>query len=118
MTPLTVPYDRAAVAPSIVHFGVGGFHRAHEAMYIDRLLRAGHSEWGICGVGVRPEDAAMRDALTAQNGLFTLVTVAPDGTEEAETIGSIVQYLFAPDDPGAVSRQLASPTTRIVSLTI
>ncbi len=118
MTALTVPYDRAAVTPSIVHFGVGGFHRAHEAMYLDRLLRAGRTEWGICGVGVRPEDAAMRDALAAQNGLYTLITVAPDGTEEAESIGSIVKYLFAPDDPGAVGRQLASPTTRIVSLTI
>ncbi|WP_308467944.1 mannitol dehydrogenase family protein [Rathayibacter soli] len=121
MTALTVPYDRAAVTPSIVHFGVGGFHRAHEAMYLDRLLRAGNTEWtewGICGVGVRPEDAAMRDALAAQDGLYTLVTVAPDGAEEAATIGSIVRYLFAPDDPDAVSRQLASPSTRIVSLTI
>ncbi|TAM66959.1 MAG: mannitol dehydrogenase family protein [Microbacteriaceae bacterium] len=118
MTILAVPYDRTAVVPSIVHFGVGGFHRAHEAMYLDRLLRAGNTDWGICGVGVRPEDAAMRDALTAQDGLYTLVTAAPDGTEEAETIGSIVQYLFAPDDPDAVSRQLASPSTRVVSLTI
>ncbi|WP_231563076.1 mannitol dehydrogenase family protein [Microbacterium mangrovi] len=118
MTEFTVPYDRAAVAPAIVHFGVGGFHRAHEAMYLDRLLRAGGTEWGICGVGVRPEDAAMRDALAAQDGSYTLVTVAPDATEEAQTIGSIVTYLFAPDDPEAVSRQLASPSTRIVSLTI
>lgn len=118
MTAFAVPYDRTVAAPSIVHFGVGGFHRAHEAMYIDRLLCAGGTEWGICGVGVRPEDAAMRDALVAQDGMYTLVTVAPDASEHLQIIGSIVRYLFAPDDPAAVSRQLASPQTRIVSLTI
>lgn len=47
-------YDRSALKPAIVHFGVGGFHRAHQAMYLDRLLRDGKTDWGICGVGVLP----------------------------------------------------------------
>lgn len=111
-------YDRAAVRSAIVHFGVGGFHRAHEAMYVDRILTAGSTEWGICGVGIMPADLAMRDALLAQDGLYTLVTTSPDDVTEARVIGSIVQYLYAPDDPEAVLATLADPATRIVSLTI
>ncbi|MCD1269928.1 mannitol dehydrogenase family protein [Microbacterium sp. MEC084] len=111
-------YDRAAVSSAIVHFGVGNFHRAHEAMFVDRLLSAGYAEWGICGVGLLPHDAVMRDALRSQDGLYTLVTAAPDGTEAARVIGSLVEYLYAPDDPDAVLAKLDDPATRIVSLTI
>ena len=60
----TIPtpgYDRSRVVPGVVHFGVGGFHRAHQAMYHDRLLSAGTGfEYGICGVGVMPQDRAMK----------------------------------------------------------
>lgn len=116
---VSVPtYNRAAVRPRIVHFGVGGFHRAHEAMYLDRLLEAGHGDWGLCGVGVLSFDAPMRDTLAAQDDLYTLVTTAPDGSSTARVVGSIVQYLFAPDDPDAVVAKLADPDTAIVSLTI
>ena len=67
-------YDRGAVRAGIVHLGVGGFHRAHQAMYLDRLMNAGMAlDWGICGVGVLPGDSRMRDALAAQDGLYTLV---------------------------------------------
>jgi mannitol 2-dehydrogenase len=34
---LTPTYDRSRVTTGVVHFGVGGFHRAHQAMYHDRL---------------------------------------------------------------------------------
>jgi mannitol 2-dehydrogenase len=116
---LPVPdYDRSAVTASIVHFGVGGFHRAHQAMYCDWLMRHGHGlEWGICGVGVLKGDARMRDALAAQDGLYTLVE--KDGDDwSARVIGSLTEYLFAPDDPEAVVEKLAAETTRIVSLTV
>ncbi|MFC7375054.1 mannitol dehydrogenase family protein [Brachybacterium sp. GCM10030267] len=103
----------------IVHFGVGGFHRAHQAMYLDQLFRAGRDrDWAICGVGLLPGDARMRDALTAQDGLYTLVTKAPDGHREPRVIGSIAEYLFAPDDPDAVLARMTDPAVRIVSLTV
>lgn len=117
---LEVPtYDRSKVTTGIVHFGVGGFHRAHQAMYIDTLLRRGEGfDWGICGVGVMPSDKRMRDALRAQDGLYTLALKHADGTLEGRVIGSIVEYLFAPDDPQAVIEKMASESTKIVSLTI
>jgi len=115
----TPGYDRTAVTPGIVHFGVGGFHRAHQAMYLDRLMNDGKAlDWGIVGVGVLPQDRGMYDVLSAQDHLYTLVIKHPDGTLEPRVIGSVVGYLFAPDDPSAVLDRLVDPATRIVSLTI
>jgi mannitol 2-dehydrogenase len=112
-------YDRSLVTPGVVHVGVGGFHRAHQAMYHDRLMNQGTAlDWGICGVGVMPEDLGMKQVLDAQDGLYTLVLKHNDGTWEPRIIGSIVQYLYAPDDPEAVIEKMAAPSTRIVSLTI
>lgn len=115
----TPTYDRDEITVGIVHFGVGGFHRAHQAMYVDALLNTGAvTDWGICGVGVMPGDRRMKDVLDAQDGLYTLVLENPDGTREARVIGSIVDYRYAPDDPEAVIELIAAPSTRIVSLTI
>ena len=112
-------YDRSRVTTGVVHFGVGGFHRAHQAMYHDRLMNAGKAlEWGICGVGVMPADRRMQEAMDAQDGLYTLVVKHPDGTYEPRVIGAITEYLFAPDDAGAVVDKLADEATRIVSLTV
>ncbi|HWG28733.1 mannitol dehydrogenase family protein [Actinospica sp.] len=112
-------YDRSAVTVGIVHFGVGGFHRAHQAAYLDSLMNQGNAmDWGICGVGVMPADLAMHKALIPQQGLYTLVVKHPDGTLEPRVIGSIVDYLYAPDNPQHVLEMLTREQTRIVSLTI
>ncbi|HIY24387.1 MAG TPA: mannitol dehydrogenase family protein [Candidatus Brachybacterium merdigallinarum] len=111
------PLDERRIG--IVHFGVGGFHRAHQAMYLDRLMGSGRDrDWAICGVGLLPGDSRMRDALAGQDGLYTLVTKAPDGSRDPRVIGSIARYLFAPDDPEAVLAQMTDPAVRIVSLTV
>ena len=112
-------YDRGSVTPGIVHFGVGGFHRAHQAMYLDALMNRGEAlDWGLVGIGTMPGDARMRDAMAPQACLYTLVVKHPDGQLEPRVIGAMVQYLFAPDDPDAVLDRLTDPATRIVSLTI
>jgi mannitol 2-dehydrogenase len=112
-------YDRSEVRTGIVHLGVGGFHRSHQAMYLDGLLQQGKAgDWGICGVGVLPSDRPMAEVMTAQDCLYTLVAKHPDGTWDARVIGSITEYLFAPDDPEAVVEKMAAPSTRIVSLTV
>ncbi|MDQ2847748.1 MAG: mannitol dehydrogenase family protein [Actinomycetota bacterium] len=111
-------YDRSAVTVGMMHVGVGGFHRAHQAMYTDAVLAQGATDWGICGVGVLPGDQKMRDALQSQDYLYTLVTKAPDGSLDARVIGSIVDYRYAPDDPAGVIEAMADPAVRIVSLTV
>ncbi len=115
----TPTYDRRQVRPGIVHIGVGAFHRAHQAMYLDRLMNEGAAlDWGICGVGVMPFDRRVKEVMDAQDCLYTLVTKATDGSQQARIVGSIVRYLFAPDDPDAVVEAMADEQTRIVSLTI
>jgi mannitol 2-dehydrogenase len=112
-------YDREQVRVGIVHLGVGGFHRAHQAMYLDRLMNDGQAmDWGICGVGLLPGDRRMQQVMDAQDGLYTLLVKHPDGSVDARVIGSIVRYRYAPDDPVAVVEELAEPGTRIVSLTV
>jgi len=112
-------YDRRQVTTGIAHLSVGNFHRSHQAMYVDTLMNAGKAmDWGICGIGLQPSNAAMRDVLAAQDGLYTLVIRHGDGTWEPRVIGSVVEYLFAPDDPEAVIEKLASPGIRIVTLTV
>jgi mannitol 2-dehydrogenase len=117
---VSVPsYDRSALRVGIVHLGVGGFHRAHQAMYLDRLMEQGKAhEWAVCGVGVLPVDVRMRDALQAQDCLYTLVQKSPDGSYDARVVGSIVEYLLAPDDPERVVERMCDPAVRIVSLTV
>lgn len=111
-------YDRSRVTPGIVHIGVGGFHRAHMAVAVDRLLAAGGAdEWGICGVGLLASDDRIRDALRDQDHLYT-VDVRGPGTDDLAVIGSIVDLLYAPEEPDAVIERLAAASTRIVSMTI
>jgi mannitol 2-dehydrogenase len=110
-------YERKNVKQGIVHVGVGGFHRAHLAVYIDDLLNKGLKDWSICGVGMQPFDAEMRDALVPQDNLYTVIERAAGGSK-AHVVGSITDYLFAPDNSQAVIDKMAHPDTHIVSMTI
>ena len=111
-------YDRRQVGQGIVHIGVGGFHRSHQAVYAENLFhQGGDLGWGICGLGLLNQDARMRDVLRAQDCLYTLVERSAAGNR-ARVVGSIVRFLFAPDDREAVIEKLAAPETKIVSLTI
>ena len=92
---IAVPdYDRSALARSIVHIGVGGFHRAHLAVYVDELARKGHTEWGIVGSGVMAGDVRMRDALKSQDTLFTVIARGADELD-MRVVGSHVDYVLS-----------------------
>jgi mannitol 2-dehydrogenase len=108
-------YDRVALRPGIVHIGVGGFHRAHQAVYLDELARRGSTEWGVIGVGLHSR--AIGEVLTGQDRLYTVVERAADG-DRATVVGALTGYLYAPDDPEAVLTALADERTRVVTLTI
>lgn len=113
----TPTYDRAAITCGIVHLGIGGFHRSHQALYLDEILAKGHSNWGICGVGLMPQDQENINALKAQDGLYTLLERTAE-TDTARIIGSCIQQLYAPENPHAVLDILAHPDTKIASLTV
>ena len=114
----TPQYDRKHLPHGIVHIGVGGFHRAHQAVYLDDLLHLpGMTEWSICGICLLPRDQKMYDIMQKQDCLYSVVTQSR--TENtARIIGSITNILFAPENPQAVIEKMASPECHIVSLTI
>jgi mannitol 2-dehydrogenase len=100
----------------IVHLGLGGFARAHLCAYVDEL--GPESGWAVCGVGLLPGDARIRDGLAARDGRYTLVLKHPDGSRDSRQINVVRDYLFAPGNREPVVARLADPSTRIVSLTI
>lgn len=108
-------YDRRRLDTGIVHLGLGAFVRAHAAVYTDTVLAEAQGPWGILGVSLQRPD--QRDRLAPQDGLYT--TITRDGpVARARIIGCVTGVLVAPEDPAAVTRALAAPATRIVSLTI
>ncbi|WP_054895465.1 MULTISPECIES: mannitol dehydrogenase family protein [unclassified Pseudomonas] len=112
-------YDPAQLRQGIVHIGVGGFHRAHQAAYTDALMNRGEAlDWAICGAGLRSEDRAMRDALAGQDHLYTLFELGENPDTEVRVIGAISGMLLAESDSQALLDKLADPAIRIVSLTI
>jgi fructuronate reductase len=108
-------YDPAAAALGIVHLGVGAFHRAHQAVAIDDRLNAGETGWAILGASLRAADT--RDALTPQNGLYSLLVRSGEGTG-ARVIGSLRDCLVAPESPERLVSAMTDPAIRIVSLTV
>ena len=113
---ISVPdYDRSNCGAGIVHLGIGAFHRCHMAVYTDDALARKPADWRIMGVSLR--GATIRDQLNPQDDLYTVV-VKENGATQYRVIGSVAGVLFAPENPAAVIDIMASPDTRIVSLTV
>lgn len=108
-------YDRDAQAVGIVHFGIGAFHRAHQAWYTDRAMDLGDRDWAITGVSLR--SASVADQLNPQDGLYTVVERSADG-DRARIVGAVREVIVASRDPAALAARLAAPETRIVSFTV
>jgi fructuronate reductase len=107
-------YDRAKVTPGIVHLGIGAFHRAHMAVYVDDLL-AQDPSWGIIGASLRRPDT--KEALEPQDGLYTIAVRDAAGTHP-RVIGSILRVMDANTEREELLSLMADPAVRIVSLTV
>ncbi len=111
-------YDRARLRAGILHVGVGNFHRAHQAVYLDDLFNAGRDlDWALLGAGVRPNDGQVRAALEPQGWLTTVVELEP-GAERARVCGAMVDFVPVGEDGRAIVAALDDPALRIVSLTV
>lgn len=110
-------YSQADLKPGIIHFGIGNFHRSHQAVYLNELFNEGTDhEWGIVGAGVLPSDETMRQKLKEQDWLTTVVE-QDSGHRTATITSAMIDYL-KPGDPQNTIARLADPKIRIVSLTI
>ncbi len=108
-------YRREDQAVGIVHFGIGAFHRAHQAWYTDAAMNAGERDWAILGVSLRSPGVAAQ--LNPQDGLFTLVECSAKG-RQARVIGSVREVLVASVARARLAIALTAPQTRIVSFTV
>jgi D-arabinitol 4-dehydrogenase len=103
---------------TVLHLGLGSFHRAHQAVYLQRLIDAGDTRWSLVGANIRPDMAEVVAALQAQGGRYTLETVSPAGEYRYEHIEAIREVLPWEDSLAAVISRGAAPSTRIVSFTV
>ena len=119
MTSVSLPaYNRKALTAGIVHIGLGNFHRAHMAVYLDDLFALGQShDWAIIGAGVRAPDAKMRDAMLGQDCLSTIIELDPSG-RSARRVGSMIDFLAVEPDNASLIAAMTRPEIRIVSLTV
>lgn len=111
-------YARDELRAGILHIGVGNFHRAHQAVYLDELFNTGRSlDWALIGAGIRAGDKAMRQALEPQDWLTTVVELEP-GANTARVTGAMVDFVPVNEDGRAIVDALDNPALRIVSLTV
>ena len=103
---------------SILHLGLGSFHRAHQAVYVHQLRQQGDTGWAIAGGNLRPDMADTIAALQAQGGRYTLETVTPQGDRSYTVIESIQRVIPYQDDLAPLIAMGADPATRIISFTV
>ncbi len=119
MKTINFNYSRESITASILHFGVGNFHRAHLQGYTNELLEyADQSEWGICGAMLMPQDKALYRTLKSQDGIYSLTVCGRDGKNEVFQIGSLVELLWSDEESEAIINKIADPAIRIITLTI
>ncbi len=112
-------YTRSEVKSGILHFGVGNFHRAHLQSYTNSLLNKGNTnEWGICGAMIMPQDKALFEKLSSQNGVYSLTVCGRDGKNLIEMIGSLVELLWSGERVESIINKVADKDTRIITMTI
>lgn len=111
-------YRRDALTPGLLHVGVGNFHRAHQALYLDDLFNQGRDhDWALIGAGVRPGDAKMRTALQGQDWLTTVVELEP-GANTARVTAPMVDFVPVEEGNAPLVEAMSDPRIRIVSLTV
>lgn len=107
--------DPRELKPRILHFGLGAFHRAHQAEYTEETAARSGDGRGI--VAVVPRQAGLADQAGAQDGLFSLTTLAADA-RPARVVGSVVETLDMQRQGGAVDALMAAPELATVTITV
>ncbi|MCE2517321.1 MAG: mannitol dehydrogenase family protein, partial [Alphaproteobacteria bacterium] len=112
-------YDRSSCETGVAHIGLGAFHRAHQAVYIDDAMQAtGDTRWGIAAVNLRAQDSgAFQDIAAARDG-YVVKTIAPDGTQNFRLVRSHVEFVDAAADPDAGKNLFARPSLSLATITV
>jgi len=103
---------------TMLHLGLGSFHRAHQALYLHQLQQSGDRRWTLAAGNIRPDMPETMAALAHQQGTYTLETVTPQGAYRYTRISSIAQVLPWDAQLSGLLAVGASPATRIISFTV
>ena len=112
-------FNRENCKTGIVHLGVGNFHRAHQANYIDEYLNTSNNmNWGICGINLRKEDSKKFDNLKLRKGKYILKTISTSGEEEYKEINSIIELIDWSRNKEEAEDALSNPDVKLVTMTV
>ena len=117
ITPLT--YSKADCEVGIIHVGVGAFHRAHQAVYMNMLLGyKDQQKWGIMGINLRSQDANINLQLADQKHLYTLKTLSPENHATYEEIGSILSTLDWSTNAETAAKAVDNKNVHLITMTV
>ena len=112
-------YEKETISPGVMHLGVGAFHRAHQAVYFDRLLaQPAGKHWGLIGVNIRPQDSQAFTQLIDQSGEYILKTMTPKGRAIYEHIRAITQLVDGAKEPSTVDHLMADEQIQLITTTV
>ncbi|EFA77992.1 Mannitol-1-phosphate/altronate dehydrogenase [Heterostelium album PN500] len=100
-----------------MHIGSGSFHRAHQAVYLQRIMDLGEN-WSIALGNIRDDTEEMLIQLDLQHQKYTLETVTPHGERSYQVITSIKKVLPYRPDCKFLIDQGVLPETKVISLTV
>ena len=117
---LAVPnFDRKALSSSVVHIGVGNFHRAHQAYFLQRLMeKTQETRWGIYGVGVLDQDKKLSQALNSQDCLYTLTEKSDTKAAKDVVVGSLLSHNILSENRREIIAKIAHPETTLITFTV
>ena len=107
-------YDRSKVTNGILHIGAGNFHRAHQAVYTDDILKQ-DPRWGILGVSLR--SPVTRDRLKAQDFLYS-VREWGLGQSRYRIVGSLSGLLHIADERAELMAAFCLSEIKVITLTV
>lgn len=116
-----VPKTKPSKDAAILHFGIGGFNRSHQAYALQQLVQLNeeiYGEWNICGVCILPHDRPLVEKFRKQDLLYSLRISATGMKEEVMIMNIITELLYGPEDATGILQKIASDSTKIVSFTI
>ncbi|MCL2479560.1 MAG: mannitol dehydrogenase family protein, partial [Treponema sp.] len=114
----TPVYSQNELVPSIIHIGLGHFHRAHQSAYLDELLTQGKTRDGIFEMNLIPDSFPLASILEKQDYLYTLITKDPHGKADVRVIGTILGYMNAANDKKKAAAIAAADSTNLITLTV
>lgn len=102
----------------VVHIGLGAFHRAHQAAYLDRYMELTKDlRWGVAAVNLRTLDSKSFEKAQVNDG-YVLKTITTDGAADYRLVRChrmFFDWSQLAEDAEAI---IARPSVKIITVTV